>query len=120
MPWPECPFLHRQSQQHRIGVQQYASCFKSKIKDTKDIFTYMRPRSHTLEDLCFEAEIDLYQKSSALVSYLGNEWTCGAPDIFRNRAANILPCLVQFYVDMYSYGILDKEDVEIARAWIED
>jgi hypothetical protein len=82
---------------------------------------YRNPHNY-LSD--FEAEKDLYEKSSALVSYLGQEWKCDASALGINVAdsetAQTFSCLKQLYLDMYSYGILDKEDVEVVQAWLED
>jgi len=61
----------------------------------------------------FEAESDLYKKSAALVRYLENTWQC-------NETLTLESCLTDLYIDMYNHAILDKADVDLVHAWIED
>jgi len=61
----------------------------------------------------FEAETDLYRKSAALVRYLGRTWRC-------SETLTLESCLEEIYIDMYNHAILDKGDIDLVRAWIED
>jgi len=61
----------------------------------------------------FEAETDLYRKSAALVRYLESTWRC-------NGTLTLESCLEDIYIDMYNHAILDKGDIDLVRAWIDD
>jgi len=64
----------------------------------------------------FDSEQDLYKKSTALVDYLLNEWTCDAS----SDSLDLWSCLESLYKDMYSHGVLERQDVEMVQAWIND
>jgi hypothetical protein len=77
---------------------------------------YRNPHNYLAD---FNAEQDLYHKSTELVEYLANKWQCQKG---MNKSEISLPwqCLEQLYRDIYNHGILEEEDIELVRAWIND
>jgi hypothetical protein len=61
----------------------------------------------------FQAETDLYQKSAALVGYLGRIWQC-------DPQLSLMFCLEAIYIDMYNHAILEKGDIDLVQAWMHD
>lgn len=61
----------------------------------------------------FDAEQDLYRKSSAFVEYLTHTWRC-------QSTLTLAACFESLYVDMYNNDILQEGDLKLVRAWLRD
>lgn len=66
----------------------------------------------------FQAELPLYERSGALVSFLDDlrhQWiTADEKGVGLTERINTL------MVDMYEYGIIEELDVQLSQAWLED
>ena len=62
----------------------------------------------------FDAEIPLYTKSSALISYLLENYVSGKNSISRS----FIETLESLWIDMYERSYIEKEDVQNMQLWI--
>ena len=58
----------------------------------------------------FQAEQDLYHRSGVLLRFL-KSWSCttGMPS-----------CFETLWIDLYERGYIERDDVELAKAWIAE